>query len=372
MKININSVEPGMISKYNIYEKNQTYPQTYPIIIQDRIITEFDLAKLKSRGVKSIHVKTNGEIEENSTFVLYDYIREAYNNLDYIKILELSKEVASKVLINPYPVLNLNHYFRVDENDFMHKFNICIMSTFIASVYNKQQIYSKKMLKLDYLAAASILLDIGKKYKSPEIFKKTIFPRLEKPTFPGYEDSIFLKYDERLYPLYTYTTLNKINEIPSVVKNIFLYLNEREDGKGLLKVSSETMQSDDKSEIIYSKIINVARQYDYLLNYVIKNEISVKNIPVVLRQAVETNGLSSKFVEMFLQYIPLYSKGTRVLLSNKEIGFIEQNNLKFVDKPIIRLENTDEIIDLCKQENISIDKIIELEILKNKNNSLSR
>lgn len=368
MKININSVEPGMIAKRNIYEKNKTYP----LIVQDSIITEFDLAKLKSRGVKSIHVKTNGEIEENSTFVLYDYIRESYNNLDYIRILELSREIASKVLINPYPVLNLNHYFRVDENDFMHKFNICMMSTFIASVYNKQQIHSEKMLKLDYLAAASILLDIGKKYKSSEIFKKTIFPRLNKTMFPGYEDSMFLKYDERLYPLYTYTTLNKISEIPSALKNIFLYLNEREDGKGLLRVSSQTMKSDDKNEIVCAKILNIARQYDYLLNYVIKNEISVKNIPVVLRQAVKANGLSSELVEMFLQYIPLYSKGTRVLLSNGDIGFIEQNNLKFVDKPIIRLENPDEIIDLCKQENISIDKIIELEILKNKNNSLSR
>ena len=368
MKINIDVVKPGMVAKHAIYEKNQSYP----LINENSIITEFDLAKLKNRGFKSIHVKTNGEIEENSSFVLYDYLRDAYEKLDYVKVVELSKELVSKMLNNPYPVLNLNHYFEVNEDDFMHKFNICLMSTFIGIIYNKEQFYKEKIVKLDYLAAASIMQDIGKKYQNAEIFKNIFSPKLNRVMFPGYDEKMFSNYDEKLYPLYSYAMMNNEAEIPAALKNIFLYLNEREDGRGIFKIPKEVMSNSNRKDIICSKIINIARQYDYLLTKVIKNDIDVANIPIIMNQAVVSNGLSEELVNMFLNYIPIYAKGTRVLLSNYQTGFIKNINLQFIDKPVVIIENTNELVDLSQREDIFIKKIIELEFIEVKSNSISK
>lgn len=368
MKIDIDKVTPGMIAKNSIYDKNKSYP----LIKENSIITEFDLAKLKNRGFKTIHVKTNGEIEENSAFILYDYLKDAYNNLDYLKIIELSKELVFKMLNNPYPVLNLNYYFEVNDDDFMHKFNICLMSTFIGILYNKEQFYKEKIVKLEYLAAASIMQDIGKKYQREEVFKNVFSPKLNKIMFPGYDENMFAKYNEKMYPIYTYAMVNNVTEIPATLKNIFLYLNEREDGKGMFKISKDLMLDSNRKDITSSKIINVARQYDYLLNQVIKNNINITNIPKIMNQAIISNGLSSDFVEMFLKYIPLFAKGSRVLLNNGQTGFIKEINLQFINKPVVILEDNNELVDLSIEKDLFICQIMELEFIKSNSNNFSK
>ena len=49
-------------------------------------------------------------------------------------------------MINPYPVLDLNSYFEIEQDDFIHIFNICLMSTFIGNIYNKNPLRDRKLL----------------------------------------------------------------------------------------------------------------------------------------------------------------------------------------------------------------------------------
>lgn len=369
MKISLNKMQAGMIASSNIYDKKN---KVYPLIKENSIITEMDIMKLKSRGFDYVDVKTKGLIEKNSAYLLFEDLKEAYENFDYDSILKYAKEIVTKILINPYPVLDLNSYFEIEEKDFIHIFNICLMSTFIGNIYNKNQLYQENMLKLDCLAAASILQFIGKEFKSEKIDVEKLEIKMNKTIFPKYNAEIFNKFNSQYIPIYSYAILNDILEIPSIIKNSIIYINEREDGKGILGVPEQIMKNKERKEIEMAKIVKIANQYDYLLNQIINNNIDLKNAPIILNKAVKTNSLSQEIVEMFLKYIPLYAKGTRVMLSNNELAVIEKVNTVYINHPVVRLEETNEIIDLLKLPAISITKIVELEIENNKSNSISR
>ena len=371
MKISISKIKDGMIAEKNIYDKHN---KIYPLIKEDSIITEMDILKLQSRGFKYVDVKTKGNIETNSAYLLFEDLKEAYENLNYIDILKYSKEIVTKILINPYPVLDLNSYFEIEQDDFIHIFNICLMSTFIGNIYNKNQLYQENMLKLDCLAAASILQFIGKRFNSNKIKIKLdkIDLKMNKTIFPNYNEIIFREFNPKFNNVYSYAMLNEELELPSLIKNSIIYINEREDGKGLLGVPDKIVDNKERKEIEMAKIMKIANQYDYLLNQVINNNIDLKNVPVILNQAVKTNGLSQEIVELFLKYIPLYAKGTRVLLSNNELATIEKVNTVYINHPVVKLESTNELIDLLTNRAISISKIVELEIENIRTNGLTR
>ena len=346
MKISISKIKDGMIAEKNIYDKHN---KIYPLIKEDSIITEMDILKLQSRGFKYIDVKTKGNIETNSAYLLFEDLKEAYENLNYIDILKYSKEIVTKILINPYPVLDLNSYFEIEQDDFIHIFNICLMSTFIGNIYNKNQLYQENMLKLD-----------------------KIYLKMNKTIFPNYNEIIFREFNPKFNNVYSYAMLNEELELPSLIKNSIIYINEREDGKGLLGVPDKIVDNKERKEIEMAKIMKIANQYDYLLNQIINNNIDLKNVPVILNQAVKTNGLSQEIVELFLKYIPLYAKGTRVLLSNNELATIEKVNTVYINHPVVKLESTNELIDLLTNRTISISKIVELEIENIRTNGLTR
>lgn len=369
MKISISKIKVGMIAEKNIYDKHN---KIYPVIKEDSIITEMGILELQSRGFKYVDVKTKGNIETNSAYLLFEDLKEAYENLNYIDILKYSKEIVTKILINPYPVLDLNSYFEIEQDDFIHIFNICLMSTFIGNIYNKNQLYQENMLKLDYLATASILQFIGKRFNSNKIKLDKIELKMNKTIFTNYNEIIFREFNPKFNNVYSYAMLNEELELPSLIKNSIIYINEREDGKGLLGVPGKIVDNKERKEIEMAKIMKIAKQYDRLLNQIINNNIDLKNVPVVLNQAIKKNGLSQEIVELFLKYIPLYAKGTRVLLSNNELATIEKVNTVYINHPVVKLESTNELIDLLTNRTISISKIVELEIENIRTNGLTR
>ena len=80
----------------------------------------------------------------------------------------------------------------------------------------------------------------------------------------------------------------------------------------------------------------IRKTYEEIGRYVYSNTLNIDNYKFIagkydnideIKNENMTNGLSEELVNMFLNYIPIYAKGTRVLLSNYQTGFIKNINL---------------------------------------------
>lgn len=371
MKIAIDKLEPGMILKANVYNKNSIIP----LMLEGEVLTEFSISKIRNIDKKHVDVLAEKEIEETITLGEKKDIKVALNTFDYYKINEMSRHVVRKILACQLINIDFSNYLNIDSSSFEHVMNACIMSIFIANIYNKKEIYADKSINLDYMAIASLIQDIGKKCKDPKVLEKIYPPKINKTLFKGFSESYYTSYHEEAYNLYTYSMLQNEYDIPSIIKNSILYLKEREDGKGLLKVSENVMIDGSRKEIIMAKIMQVAIFYEYITDHIIKNKMNINNIPIILKQSISKLGYSEEIVNLFIKYMPVVCQGSRVKLSTGEIGYVESINTDNIYKPKIRIENSEEVVDLFFNDNIKIVEVLSPKVINDlkqeeKSNSL--
>lgn len=354
MKIAIDKLEPGMILKENVYNKNSSIP----LILSGDMLTEFSIMKIKITGKKIVDVVAEKEIEETISEIVKNDMKVAVSNFDYFKISELSRQIVTKILNSQIIKIDFSSYLSIDISSFEHVINACIMSIYISSIYNKNEEYATNYIDLDYMAIASLIKDIGKKCEDPKVLESIYPPKINKEIFVGFSNDYYTSYHEKAYNLYTYSMLQDEYDIPTIIKNSILYLNEREDGKGLLKVSESIMKDKNRKEVMMAKIMQVAIFYEYITDHIIRNKMSINNIPVILKQAVLKLGYSEEIVNFFIKFLPVVCPGTRVKLSTGEIGYVEAIRLEDMYKPKIRIEDTNEIIDLYFNSNIIITEVL--------------
>lgn len=72
-----------------------------------------------------------------------------------------------------------------------------------------------------------------------------------------------------------------------------------------------------------------------------------------------------KIVDVFLEFIAVYPAGSRVRMSNGEIGTVLYQNGEFPDRPVLRIikdrdgKDVDRVIDLAEIKNVYIETVLD-------------
>lgn len=325
---NINYLNEDMIVGKDILD-----PDTNRILLKSGTkLTSFYIRYLKDNGYKGIYI----ENENYKKVIIEDIIPEELKNSSMKALKDLNIE---SVLENARSIVDHLFYkknisfdsYNLKGDIYEHSIKVAEMSIVIGKTMglNKDELIS--------LAEAALLHDIGKCVKSKENLKKL-----------GYDGQIGT-YNEKLYPLYGYEILKNYSIIKATTKVGVLTHNIDENGKNNMMLNKNVQQH------LFGKIIHVADIYDQIVTHTYHNKITSPSEATELLLGGCGTKFNGTIVKKFLKYIPIYSKGTKVELSNGMTGVVFENNHEIPLRPKVIIENG-EIIDLSNLEynNITI------------------
>lgn len=326
--ISINYAKEGTLLALPIFDE---YGRI--LVNRDVKLTEKIIEKLKEKGILEICI--HDDISEGID--MYDDISQKLKsktikhlkNLNLDKVQENANKIVDELLYNSdvYEYVNIKTF---DNYTYEHSIAVSVYSTMIGISYGFSENEIRK------LAIGGMLHDIGKNCIDYNILNKP-----EKLTPEEYEQI-------KTHPLFGYNMLNKNTSISATSKIVILEHHENEDGTGYPRKL--------KSNEIYkfSKIVHIADVYDALISErPYKKAMNPKN---AIDYIIEKSGtmFSEEFVNVFIQIMPSYSKGSIVELNDGRKAIVLKNILGNIHRPDIRILNTKEIIKLSQNDDIEI------------------
>lgn len=242
--------------------------------------------------------------------------------------------VIEKALEDPKEILSLHHYCTADEYLYHHAVAVAAFSAMLAKRLNFS------MGDCIQIGIAGALSDCGMaKIPSRIINKKGYLTKEE--------------FDEvKRHPIYSLFLLKDIKLLKEDVKRAVFQHHERIDGSGYPKgVRADSIYP-------YERIISVADVYHAMTSERIYRS---KQSPFKVLESIlqdQFGKFDMKVIQALTRLIANFSSGTKVRLSNNEVGeivFVEQ---KAPTRPMVRLEQSGEIIQLINQRGLHIEEII--------------
>lgn len=389
VKIPIDIVKAGMILRYPIFkEDSKAMILNSGIELTDKLIN-----KLNDLDIKIIDIKLTpeqelayeadkGVITTISPNIMKDS-KKAIKNFDTEEIIKNSKLLTASILNNDLFNYNLADYKEIYDI-FSHSVRVASFSTLLAKYYNDSlesfvnpTLLNKCKINLEHIATAAMLHDIGKLCKNEKILKKIAsinsnFSRI----FPAIEKKNLSIYNEEFSSIYSYLLLCNNKQIDSNIKMMILLSNEAENGQGPLELN-ENYRNSRQNFIFGSKIIRLCSMYDEELYKMINQNESLENISSKLDYYAVNKIINNELEQLFMNHVPLYSKGVKVKLSNDKYAIVEESfhGRMFISKPLVRTIPDNELIDLRNELSITIkeickDEISFLEIVNKQINSM--
>jgi HD-GYP domain-containing protein (c-di-GMP phosphodiesterase class II) len=235
---------------------------------------------------------------------------------------------------HPREMLLLHHYATSDDYIYHHAVSVGILSTFLA----KRLHYSSG--DCVQIGLAGILSDCGMAKIQPKLLKKNgalttdEYEEIKKHTIHGY---------------------NLLKKIPSIKEGVLLGVlqhHEREDGSGYpLKVTGSKLHP-------FSKILAVA---DVYLAMTSERPYRNKQSPFKVLEMMmkdQFGQFDHQVIRALLSGLSTFSVGSRVKLTNHEIGEIIFMEDSHPTRPMIKLESNKEIIALKTRNDIYIEELL--------------
>jgi HD-GYP domain-containing protein (c-di-GMP phosphodiesterase class II) len=333
----IDSVEPGHVLAKAIYASDGR------ILLNTGVqLTVGMINKLRNIGVTFIYIHDHRfeDIHVNEV-VSEETRREAIRNVaEIIHLVQIGKNfntanihntvqnIIREILINKDVLLELGEVRTLDNQQYIHALNVCLMSVVTGINLNltHTQLYD--------LAIGALLHDIGKWVQ---------------------ED------DEHDHTWKGFNYLRKKREISILSAHVALQHHEWIDGTGYPR----QVKGDDLH--IFGKIVAVTNLYDNLISPSEDGEQ-----PKLPYQACETlMGLAGKkldheVVRQFLRSVAIYPTGTSVKLTTGEVAIVVDQHKGLPARPVLRAfrnYNDEElpevkVIDLAKSTTVFIEKIL--------------
>ena len=170
-------------------------------------------------------------------------------------------------------------------------------------------------------------------------------------------------YSDEFSAIYSYLLLCNNKVISPDIKMMILLSNESDNGKGPLELPEKTLNSR-QNFVFGAKIIKLCSMYDEELEQIISQNESLENISSKLDFNAVNNVVNNELEELFIEHVPLYSKGVKVKLSNDKYAIVEESfyGRMFVSKPLVRTIPDNEFIDLRNELSLTIEEICKEEI----------
>jgi HD-GYP domain-containing protein (c-di-GMP phosphodiesterase class II) len=307
---------------------------------------EVQITKLVSgEEISSAEQGTSSESKIEVSFVsqylqIVESYKEMYLNWERGAIIQISKiregllPLLEEANRHPFQIFSLHHYST--KEDYMYQHPVAV--SLIANLIGRQIGLSKG--ECIQLAIAGFLIDCGMcKINSSIILKKGALSAGE--------------YEEiKRHPIYSYQMVKNISTLNHESKLAILQHHERMDGSGYpFKVGQNKIHP-------FSRILAVADSYHAMTS---ERAYRKKQSPFkVLEEMVQDSfgKFDIQHVQALIKAISNFSIGTKVRLTNNEIGEIVFINPQNPIRPLIKMENNNNFINLLQHLDLYIDEVI--------------
>ena len=285
------------------------------------------------------------EKKEDSSFIsMYLKSVQAYKRLfknwqagskvEVAKVREMIIPLFDKVMEAPSEILMLHHYCKKEDYLYHHAVSLGLLSGFIAykMKFDLADIYQVTM--------AGCLADCGMSKISNKILTKT--------------SKLSFEENDEMYkhPLYSYQLVQSSPILNDHVKIAILEHHERINGTGYLQ------RKKGDAIHIFSKIIAVADVYHAMTS---ERIYRIKQSPFKVMEMIMHDDFGKfdlTIVRTLLAGLTNFSIGSRVKLNNgsiAEIIFVDNNS---PTRPLVKVINSHEIINLSKMRDLYIEEIL--------------
>lgn len=243
-----------------------------------------------------------------------------------VPLLERTEEVG-------FYILTLYKYTTKDNYFFHHS----VSTSLIAAVLAQKLGFKKEWLQI---GIAAFLADCGMAKINRSLFYKE--GTLSKPEF-----------DEVMkHPTYSYRLVEKITSLTRGAKLAILQHHERLDGTGYpLGVKEDKIHP-------YAKIVAICDTYHAMTS---ERLYRAKQSPFRVIEEMQQDQFQKfdhQILQAFIVCLTNFSSGTKVKLSNQEIGEIIYMDTEYPTRPMVRMEGTKTIVSLKEEKQLYIEDII--------------
>lgn len=324
----LKNIQPGMRLAYDLYD---SFGRT--LVGSSCGLTEYYIQKLEDYGFDGIYVQdeiSEGiEVESVITPQLRSEGLVCVRECDIDGCKNVAKQMVGEILERGMVSLDLTDLRSYDDYTYAHSVNVAVVSCVIGMGMQLSEV------DLTHLVTAALLHDLGKLQIPPEI--------LNKPGRLTQEEYQIMKSHSTL----SYELISERWDISAHVKTAVLCHHENVDGTGYpqgLEGSEQTL---------LTKILHVADVYDALVSKrPYKNPYSPYEATEYLMGGCGIM-FDQKVVETLVHYVPLYPKGTEVVLSDGRCGIIYENSAMHNLRPIVRLMDGT-LLDLLSNKNLHL------------------
>lgn len=323
--ISIEKLNIGDVIAKNVLDSYGNVLLTEGTTVKSRTI----VSRLQKLGICSIYIQDSWSadifIEPVIDEELAKKTMDVLTSLDIEQVHKAASEIVDKLISTGRMYDDMQTLKVYDEYTFTHSLNVAVLSATLGIGLGLS--YER----LRNLTEGAILHDIGKQAIPISILNK-------KGPLTDEEMAIVKKHPEEGYRL-----LKGDVEITSSVRGIIHEHHENWDGSGY--------PFGNRGEEIYdlAHVVHICDVWDALLSKrSYKEAFSIKDTIALIMKGSGTQ-FNVELVDAFFKYVPVYSKGSEVTLSNGENVLIYENNRKNMlrpivltkDKKIINLEESD-------------------------------
>ena len=332
----ISKLQPSMLIARAIYD------QTDKILINHGVkLTPDFIKKMESRGVAGAYIEDDISnkviVQEAITNELRTKAVKSIKDFDIETTINLSKNIVEQLMGSDSILLDLVDLRTFDDYTYRHSVNVAVLSTMIAMGMDF------KFDELTDLCLSALLHDIGKLKIDDAI--------LNKPTRLTEEEYALIK----THPSIAYNVVKERWDIAATTKIGILCHHENVDGSGY------PFGLKDQKIHRFARIIHVADVYDALTSKrPYKDAYSPADASEFLMSSCGSL-FDRDVVEIFLGYVPIYPKGSTVILSDGRRAIVAEN-IKFnILRPRVIIEETGEELDLTHDPACRNITIMEME-----------
>lgn len=324
----INHLAPGDKVGADLFDLNGQL-----VLAKDVVLTDVHIKYLRDQDFAGLYINDYASFDIDIKPVIPESLRNEAQKCvkegDMEAVIACSKKIVDDVVENGVVAMDMETIKHYDDYTFAHSVNVAVLACMLGLCME----LSEK--DLDNVVLTGLLHDIGKKQIPESILNKP-----DKLTKEEYE---LLK----THPTLSYDVIENRKDIPDEVKNAVLFHHENEDGSGY-----PIGTTGDRLSLI-TKIIHVVDIYDAL----IADRPYKKGYTPWEAAEYLMGGCGFMFdknvVDTFIRNVPLYPKGTEIVLSTGEHAIVLENKGENNLRPKIRLLDTYEIINLADRKNIT-------------------
>lgn len=261
--------------------------------------------------------------------MMQQFVSRKQANMDEVQ--KLIGNLIDDILANKSVFVNIMDLKNIDTYHYYHAVNVAILALLIGQArgYNYKQ--------LSYLGTGAILHDIG-----IVLLPKTLASCAEAD-LSGEERRIYRAHAQLGFEL-----LKSLREVDAFSKNIVFGHHEQVDGKGYPR----GLAGDQIHDMV--KIVSVCDAYDEMTSNLGQRQRLPSYQAIEYLKANEGTKFDASVVQDFVSRIAAFPVGSIVLLSNGARAIVERQNKGFPARPVVRLMETKETVDLLKEVSLVI------------------